>query len=337
MKEMGGTQVKEAHAKMAEGSKELTKIFKDMTGVFGDAFEAITKFRGGLIAGVGGMAIFSYAVVKSIGEFKAWAEELRGIANAAKEFGGDAASMKNIISQFKTIGVEAEQTQSNLRTMADALANLSRQGSSLRRELQHRAGPTEDDQRNMARFIDQFKAAATEEERYNLVAEARRKVLESAKREGLAAGKSEQEATQEATNRANEFAGHFWDKSIANLDKLKDLSAEERKVQQERIDKAREFANLTGQIAEKWADIVEALKAPMLDPAIKAATAFLNLLDQVLVKIEQIKKGPMAGVEPITPQQGGAKPSPWDWFSGRTNVPNPFGQVPVNPMPQGGP
>jgi hypothetical protein len=46
-KDMGGPQVKEAHAKMTEGSKELTKVIKEMTGGFGEAFKSLTAFSGG--------------------------------------------------------------------------------------------------------------------------------------------------------------------------------------------------------------------------------------------------------------------------------------------------
>src|SRR6516162_4573979 len=217
-RDMGGAHVKEAHAKMSEGMKELNKIAKDATGIFGDAFKAIGSFQGGLIAGAGGLAVFGYALAKSMGEFKHWAEELRGIGQAARQIGVDPASMKNIISQFQAVGVSAEETKANLGTLADAIANLERQGSKLRQELLHMAGPSPQAQASMREFLDKILQAGTAEERYNEIAKARHNIYENAYNQ-LRKAMSEESARLEATNRANEFASHFWDKSIANLDK----------------------------------------------------------------------------------------------------------------------
>ena len=304
-KDMGGAHVKEAHAKMSEGMKELNKIAKDATGIFGDAFKAIGSFQGGLIAGAGGLAVFGYALAKSMGEFKQWAEELRGIGQAARQIGVDPASMKNIISQFQAVGVSAEQTKANLGTMADAIANLERQGSQLRQELLHMAGPGPQAHRSMEEFLDKIVRARDAEEKYNLVAEARQHVYENALREGKSA--------MEAANRANDFAGHFWDKTIANLDKLESLSAEERRTARQRIKDAEDFANITGKIGSEWDDIIEDLKAPFLGPAIKSAEWLLGLFKEIHEVIKDVSKGP----EAITPKEGGAPKSFWDKFSGR--------------------
>jgi hypothetical protein len=272
-KEMGGPQVKEAHEKMRRGTEELNKAFKEITGGFGDAFKALGSFRGGLVAGAGGLALFGVEMTRQVSELKKWAEELRGISQAAKSIGVDPASMKNIISQFEAVGVSADQTKANLGKMADAVADLNRQGSALRRELLHIAGPTPEAQANMREFLDKVVHARTEEERYNAVAEARNNVLKNALANGY--------TLQEATNRANAFASHFWDKTMEAKERLNQLSAEERRIQDERIAKAREFANITGDIASEWSDIIEDLKAPMLDPAVKAAKVLLEVTKEI--------------------------------------------------------
>ncbi|MCP3471426.1 hypothetical protein NLM33_18790 [Bradyrhizobium sp. CCGUVB1N3] len=272
-KEMGGPQVKEAHEKMRRGTEELSKAFKEMTGGFGEAFKALGSFRGGLVAGAGGLALFGVEMTRQVAEMKKWAEELRGISQAAKSIGVDPASMKNIISQFEAVGVSADQTQANLGKMAEAVADFNRQGSALRRELLHMAGPTPEAQANMREFLDKVVRARTEEERYNAVAEARNNVLKNALANGY--------TLQEATNRANAFASHFWDKTMEAKERLNQLSAEEQRIQNERIAKAREFANITGDIASEWADIIEELKAPFLDPAIKAAKVFLEVSKEI--------------------------------------------------------
>ncbi|WP_439372918.1 hypothetical protein [Bradyrhizobium sp. DASA03120] len=272
-KEMGGPQVKEAHEKMRRGTEELNKAFKEITGGFGDAFKALGSFRGGLVAGAGGLALFGVEMTRQIGELKKWAEELRGISQAARSIGVDPASMKNIISQFEAIGVSADQTKANLGKMSEAVADLNRQGSSLRRELLHMAGPSPQAQQAMRELLNNIVNARTEEERYNAVVSARANVLRHALEEG--------KTLQEATQRANEFASHFWDRTIANMDKLNGLSAEDRRIQTERIKQAERLANLTGQISSEWADIIEDLKAPFLDPAIKAAEKFLEISKEI--------------------------------------------------------
>ncbi|MHC2399103.1 hypothetical protein ACVMGC_003647 [Bradyrhizobium barranii subsp. barranii] len=272
-KEMGGPQVKEAHEKMRRGTEELNKVFKEASGGFGDAFKALGTFRGGLVAGAGGLALFGVEMTRQIGELKKWAEELRGISQAARQIGVDPAAMKNIISQFEAVGVSADQTKANLGKMSEAVADLNRQGSALRRELLHMAGPTPQAQASMREFLDKIVHARSEEERYNAVAEARNNVLKNALANGY--------TLQEATNRANAFTSHFWDKTMEAKERLNQLSAEDQRIQNERIAKAREFANLTGEISGEWSDIIEELKAPFLDPAIKAAKTFLEISKEI--------------------------------------------------------
>ncbi|MBR0940978.1 CHAP domain-containing protein [Bradyrhizobium liaoningense] len=272
-KEMGGPQVKEAHEKMRRGTEELNKVFKEASGGFGDAFKALGTFRGGLVAGAGGLALFGVEMTRQIGELKKWAEELRGISQAARQIGVDPAAMKNIISQFEAVGVSADQTKANLGKMSEAVADLNRQGSALRRELLHMAGPTPQAQASMREFLDKVVHARTEEERYNAVAEARNNVLKNALANGY--------TLQEATNRANEFASHFWDKTIAAKDRLNQLSAEERRIQDERIAKARQYADITGDINSEWSDIIEELKAPFLQPAIDSAEKLLGVFKSI--------------------------------------------------------
>src|SRR5262245_53029683 len=153
-KEMGGPQMKQAHEKMAEGTKELNKAFKEITGGFGDAFKALGEFRGGLLAGVGGMAMFGAAVSKQLGEIQKLAAEMRGLNQAARAIGVDPTAMKNIIDQFEAIGVSADQTKANLGKMAGAVADLNRTGSQLRREMMHMAGPDPRSQQAMRELLD---------------------------------------------------------------------------------------------------------------------------------------------------------------------------------------
>lgn len=272
-KDLGGPQVKEAHARMTEGTKELNKAIKEITGGFGEAFKSLGAFRGGLVAGAGGLALFGVEMARQIGELKKWAEELRGISQAAKAIGVDPGSMKNIISQFEAVGVSADQTKANLGKMSEAVADLNRQGGALRREMLHFAGPSPQAQASMREFLDKVVHARTEEERYNAVAEARNNVLKNALANGY--------TLQEATNRANEFASHFWDKTIAAKDRLNQLSAEERRIQDERIEKARQYADLTGDISSEWSDIIEELKAPFLQPAIESAEKLLGVFKSI--------------------------------------------------------
>src|SRR6516165_2198189 len=193
-KEMGGPEVKEAHAKMTEGSKELTKVFKEMTGGFGEAFKQLTAFSGGMVAGIAGLAGFALSVGEGVKKLKELAEELRSTSQAARAIGVDPVHMKSIIEQFEAIGVNADQTKANISRMSEAIADMSRQGSQLRQWFLHQAGPTPQAQTAMRDFLQQMTEAAKQGDliaEYNALAGARQQVLNNA----LANGYNLQEAT----------------------------------------------------------------------------------------------------------------------------------------------
>jgi hypothetical protein len=280
-KELGGPQVKEAHEKMRRETESLNKAFKEIAGGFGEAFKALGEFRGGLISGVGGLAIFGIEMTKQIGELKKWAEEMRGISQAAKAIGVDPASMKNIIAQFEAVGVSAEQTKANLEKMAGAVADLSRVDSPLRRSLMHMAGADPESRRAMDQFLTRFARAKTEQERYNIVSEAGEKVRQHAIEQEIARGATRDQARIEATKRQTDFESSFWDKSMLAKKRLAEMDAADRQTLNERIAKGNEFADITGDIASEWSDIVDELKAPFLDPAIAAANKLLGIFKQI--------------------------------------------------------
>jgi hypothetical protein len=306
-KELGGPQVKEAHAKMAEGTKELSKLFKDMSGGFGDAFKALSEFRGGLIAGVGGLAIFGAAVGEQIKKITELAQEMRGLNQAARAIGIDPTSMKNIIDQFEAIGVSADQTKANLSKMAGAVADLSRIGSTLRRDLMHNAGASPEAQAGMRQLLDTIVKATTEEERYNAVAAAREQVRKNALRDGYNA--------VEATNRANQFASRFWDTSIAQMQKVAGMHDEERKYWKERFDAAEQLSNKFGEMKSTWSDIANVIGAPTvamqnLKAVVEYIQPVLDKLKDVLIWLDRWSSKPSAfgggggEVTPLKPGEG---------------------------------
>jgi hypothetical protein len=286
-KEMGGSQVKEAHAKMTEGSKELTKVFKDMTGGFGEAFKALTSFSGGMVAGIAGLAGFALTASESVKKLKELANELRSTSQAARAIGVDPMQLKSVVEQFEAIGINADQTKANIARMSEAIADMSRQGSQMRQWFLHEAGPTPQAQAAMGEFLRRMQEAAKQGDliaEYNALADARQAVLNNALREGY--------NLQEATNRANLFASKLWDNTIAQRRKLTEDSREEQALTRERIKQGEELANITGEIASEWSTIIELAKQPFFGPAIRGAQILLDVtkgIHELIVKIESEK------------------------------------------------
>jgi hypothetical protein len=275
-KEMGGPEVKQAHEKMREGTKELNKAISEITGGFGEAFKALGAFRGGLVAGVGGLALFGIEMTKQIGELKKWAEELRGINQAAKQIGVDPAQMKSLIEQFQAAGVSADQTKANIAKLAEGLADLDRIDSKIRREMLHMMGPSPESQRAMRQFLDDMREMAHQGDLIGAAERlrvARQQVLNNALREG--------KSLAEATNRANEFASHFWDATLDATGKLNQLSKEEAEVQKQRLKQAEQYATTMGKANSEWSSIIEELRAPFLQPAIDASEKWLGILKSI--------------------------------------------------------
>jgi hypothetical protein len=283
-KEMGGPQVREAHAKMTEGSKELSKVFKEMTGGFGEATKALTAFSGGMVGGIAGLAAFALSTGESIKKLKELANELRSTSQAARAIGVDPVQMKSIVEQFQAIGINADQTKANIARMSDAIADMSRQGSQMRQWFLHQAGPTPQAQAAMQGFLSQMQEAAKQGNliaEYNALAGARQAVLNNALRQGF--------NLQEATNRANEFAAKLWDNTIAQRRRLTEDSKEEQALTRQRLKDGEELANTFGEIAGEWSTIIELVKQPFLSPINTAAQLLLSTLKEAhewIVKIE---------------------------------------------------
>jgi hypothetical protein len=285
-KDMGGPQVREAHAKMTEGSKELAKVVKEMTGGFGEAFKAVTAFSGGTIAGVAGLVGFALSATESIKKLKELANELRSTSQAARAIGVDPVQMKSIIEQFEAIGVNADQTKANIQRMSGAIADMSRYGSQLRQWFLHQAGPTPQAQAAMQGFLHQMQEAAKQGDliaEYNALAGARQEVLNNALKQGY--------NLQEATNRANLFASKLWDDTIAQRKRLNEDSKEEQALTRQRLQDGERFADLVGEIGSEWSTIIELAKQPFFKYAIEGAEIVLNTLKSIhelIVKIESM-------------------------------------------------
>jgi hypothetical protein len=324
-KELGGPQTREAHNKMAEGTKELTKLFNELTGGFENASKVFGIFRGGLVAGAAGIVGMSLATKEYIGRLKELAEEMRGLNQASKQIGVDPTSMKNIIDQFEVIGVSGDQTKANMQKMSEAIADLSRQGSKLQMELLHNAGASPQSQAAMREFINKIKEARTEEERYNAVAQAGENIYNNAMREARDKHMSLEAARIEAANRRNEFESHFWDKTMANMARLQDMEKEERDYWRQRIADADELANKFGEIKSTWSDIANVIHAPTavmenlksvleyIEPALERIKNALEWLDRWAAKPtafgggkqgEKGKPGEADKIIPLKPSEG---------------------------------
>jgi hypothetical protein len=275
-KQLGGTEVRQAHAKMSEGTKELSKAVGQIVGGFDDAFKSLGMFRLGVAGAGAGILLFGMEVSKQIGELGKWAAELRGIGQAARAIGVDPARMKGLIEQFSAVGVEAGDAKAAIAKLADGLADLDRVDSKIRREFMRHVRTPE-----AAAAAQQFLGHMRDLAHSGQVEEAMKELNVRANNiiaNAMVAGASRIEATK----RAKEALGGLWNEDMLKLGTdIKEMSADELKIQNERIATAEKYATTLGKIHNEWNDIVEAFKAPLLDALLPQAERLLEIFKSI--------------------------------------------------------
>src|SRR4051812_49232126 len=91
---LGGVESKRAHETMRREGNETREVIKKLTGDLGEAYKSLGAFRGGLLAGVGGLALFSFAMAKQIKEIGEYTNKLRDIGQLGKDIGVNPAVIK---------------------------------------------------------------------------------------------------------------------------------------------------------------------------------------------------------------------------------------------------
>jgi D-alanyl-D-alanine carboxypeptidase len=212
---------------------------------------------------------------------KKWAEELRPIAQAAREIGVNANSLQHMINQFEEVGVSAETTRAGVQKMSEAVADLQRQGSRVAQSLREAAGNDPERQRNMDRFIDKLKNAKTAEEQYNIASRARQSIID----EGLKRGRSLAEVT-DAANRALPFL----DPRLAAARKSVEVMSEaERRAQEERLRNGEELANKWSAIKSEISEIQKILMTPFFGTVLRDAEAMLRVVTAIRETLQRIR------------------------------------------------
>jgi hypothetical protein len=281
-KELGGSGVREAQHKMAEGTKELHKIVQEITGGFGDATKALGLFRLGAMGAAGGILALSIAAKEGIGAVGEFANEMRKMQRAAEKIGVDPGQFKGLIEQFNAVGISTEEAMHDLETFSAKMADLGRQGSEVRREMLRMSA----DPGQMREFLRELSQAQDEATQLNLVREAGEAVYRNA----LAQTHNQ----QEAANRRNKFwADLGYSDKLAQLRQAQQLTEEEKQWNRERMANGETFANMLNKISGQFATIREFFLDPLIDPngpLFRTMTWFKETLDHIIEKLAEIKR-----------------------------------------------
>ena len=137
--------------------------------------------------------------------------------------------------------------------------------------------------RNMEQYLDRLTHAKKLSDELNIIREGGEQVYNNARKQGY--------SEQEAANRRNNFwQMQGYDAQLLALNKAKEMTAEQRHIQDERITQGNKLADITGDIANKWSSIIEELRAPFLQPAIDAAKGYLALIEKIETTVKNVSK-----------------------------------------------
>ena len=246
------------------------------------AFRGLGLLRAGLGAGAVAVGTLSAAVIKQIKELGDYTDKLRAVAIAARTIGVNPGQLKNLTDQFQEVGVSADTATSGIASVSQKIAELKREGSTLKLDLLREAGNVD----NMRAYINRLENAKTVAQQLNIIREAGEQVYNNARRRGY--------GEQEAANLRNNFwAKQGYTAQLAELHNAKELSAEQQRWADERFKNAQAYSKELGEIGNKWDDVLAKLKDPLIGPdspflaMLKASNA---TLDWIIEKLDQVKR-----------------------------------------------
>ena len=295
--------------KFNDETKSLTENIKKMGGEVGEAFKGLGMFRLGLLGGIGGLAAFGAEVKKQMVDLAEYTDKLRGVNQAARQIGVDPGQLKNIIEQFKAVGVSGDTAVSSIDAISAKIAELQRSGSQLRLDLMRQAGQDPQAQRNMEDYLNRLTHAKTLAEELNVIRKGGEDVYQNALRQHF--------SEQEAANRRNRFwQMQGYDAQLLALNRAKELSKEEQERENERISNAKVYSDAMGDVLGKWDTLVEHFKSPLFGPdspflwTLKQASA---LLDKINNDLEQ-HEARVKEADKVAPAPEGfwSKLNPWN-------------------------
>ena len=283
IKQLGSGAGQQHIDKFKRETTEMATKLKAMSGELGEAFKGLGMLRGGLAAGGAGLALFGFEIAKQVKALQEYSDKLRGVNQAARQIGVDPGELKNIIEQFKAVGVSGDTAVSSIDAISAKIAELQRSGSQLRLDLMRGAGHDPQAVKNMEDYLNRLTHAKKLNDELNIIREGGEQVYNNARRQGY--------SEQEASNRRNNFWQlQGYDAQLMALSKAKEMTAEERRIQDERIAQGNKLADITGNIANKWSSIIEELRAPFLQPAIDAAKGYLALIEKIEATVKNVSK-----------------------------------------------
>jgi hypothetical protein len=273
----GNTQ---ATQRFKRENDEVASAVKKMSGGMGEAFQSLGMMRLGFAGGAAGLALFAFEMARQIAGLKEYTDKLRGFGAAARKIGVDASELKNLTDQFKNVGVEANTLITSVGKIAEAIADLQRPNSNLRKELMEAAGG---DTAAMDRYIESLKSARTWAERLNIMRDAGETVYQNKLKET-----GSEIRARSAERMFLEKQGY--DVALNALNKVKEMSEEQRRWEKERIDNATAYSNKVDEVYSKWDKIAGMFKDAAIGGWLGQATDKVNQMLDAYIKMMEAQK-----------------------------------------------
>jgi len=316
---IGGVEVKRAHEAMRKETEYTREAIKKLTGDLGEMFKMLGAFRGGLLAGAGGLTLFGFELVKQMKDLREYTDRLKEIKIVAGDIGVDPAELKNVIDQYKQFGVSAQVIQETAKGISARVAELARlgaQGSPFFAHMMQQAGPGT--QEAMRKFNMDLLKATDLAQQLNAIREAGEAVEENAIKENRDR-LGEHAARQEGANRKQQLFDEYHYNSLLEQNRhLNSLTAEQRQRENERMANAEAYSNKLNEIGKQWERIVNTLKTPLFDkdsPLVQNLDSIAKVMERIANAADRIVPGlgkgpsvpgtlPGGPVVPLPPGEG---------------------------------
>ena len=255
LRDIGGGSQGQQHLqkKFRKETQELSATVKKMSGGLDESYKSLGMMRSGLAAGGAALALFGFELMRQSKALIEYSDKIRALNQAARQIGVSPAQLKDVTEQLEAFGVKGDEAVASIGAVSAKIAELQRTGSQLRLDLMRGAGQDPQAVRNMEQYLDRLKNARDISEQLNII----RQGGEDVYRHALEQTHSE----QEAANRRNTFwAQQGYDARLAEAGKLKEMTAAERRLAEQRQNNAEALSNEWAQIGKKYDTLVETME-----------------------------------------------------------------------------
>jgi hypothetical protein len=308
MQELGGGQTHNNIRRTNEEIKNLSELLRKFSPELDKlASNILPEFLlrvGGMASGFALLGLAAVEGTKSISEFSS---EMVKLGRAAKETGVEAGVFKQMQMHFKLFGVEAAESEKSIKSMAAAMADITRPDSQVLRNIRTAQGVNVTAE-SVSRILGLAKAEDIRGYANEIMKISDEVYKNMYERQRSRPEISDATARQRATEAQKKFLADVGaGTALQQVREPFHIDPKETEELNKMVKAGQEFYKISADIDNQWEKITEHWKAPFLENLTAQLTSVRNFLtdwaEKGLAGALLHGEAPPTYVEPISPRE----------------------------------